>query len=325
MAVKSGHALMRADDESEAIIEMAVAGLNSPHSRRAYRRALRDFMAWYKDTGQTRLGKATVARYKKTLLDGGMGISSVNQRLCALRRMARESADNGLLTDLVASGIARVESVTQGGQRTGNWLSKRQAEALLRAPDANTLKGKRDRAMLAILLGCGLRRQEVASLKVRHIQQRDGRWAIVDLLGKRNKVRTAPMPSWAKTLLDRWLEAAGLAGQREARLFRPINKADRMHGSSISGQAIYNTVAKYVATLGLGDVAPHDLRRTFAKLSYGGGAGLDQVQLALGHASLLTTQRYLGLALDLSDAACDRLGLVVDLQSESGLRPEGTL
>lgn len=311
MAVKSGDALMRREDQNtSALIEMVVAGLNSPHSRRAYRRALRDFMAWYKETGQTRLGKGTLARYKKILLDGGMGISSVNQRLCALRRMAREAADNGLLSDQAASGIARVESVTQGGQRAGNWLTKRQAEALLKAPDANTLKGKRDRALLAVLLGCGLRREEVASLKIRHIQQRDGRWVIVDLLGKRNTVRTVPMPSWAKALLDRWLEAAGL---QEGRLFRPVNKGDRMRGSSISGQAIYNTVARYVATLGLGDVAPHDLRRTFAKLSYRGGADLDQVQLALGHASLLTTQRYLGLALDLSDAACDRLGFMVEV------------
>lgn len=311
MAVKSGDALMRTEDQNtSALIEMVVAGLNSPHSRRAYRRALRDFMAWYKETGQTRLGKGTLARYKKILLDGGMGISSVNQRLCALRRMAREAADNGLLSDQAASGIARVESVSHGGQRAGNWLTKRQAEALLKAPDANTLKGKRDRALLAVLLGCGLRREEVASLKIRHIQQRDGRWVIVDLLGKRNTVRTVPMPSWAKALLDRWLEAAGL---QEGRLFRPVNKGDRMRGSSISGQAIYNTVVRYVATLGLGDVAPHDLRRTFAKLSYRGGADLDQVQLALGHASLLTTQRYLGLALDLSDAACDRLGFMVEV------------
>lgn len=322
MAGKSGHALMRTDDKSQAIIEMVVNGLDSVHSRRIYRRALRDFMAWYRRTGQMRLGKATVTAYKKHMLDSGMGHSSINQRLVAIRRMARESADNGLLTDQAASGIARVASVRQTGQRTGNWLTKRQAEALLKAPDANTLKGKRDRAILAVLLGCGLRRQEVASLTFGHVQQRDARWVIVDLVGKRNKVRTVPMPSWAKALIDRWMQAAGI---HQGRLFRPVNKADKMRGDSLTGQALYNAVVRYVATLKLGDVAPHDLRRTFAKLAYKGGAGLDQIQLALGHASLKTTEMYLGVQLDLANAACDRLGLVVDLQSESGLRPEGTL
>lgn len=313
MAGKSGHALMRIDDRSQTIIEMVVNGLDSPHSARAYRRALTDFMAWYRGTGQTRLGKATVNAYKKHMLDSGMGHTSINQRLVAIRRMAREAADNGLLTAQVASGIARVASVRQTGQRTGNWLTKRQAEALLKAPDPSTLKGKRDRAILAVLLGCGLRRQEVAFLTVGQIQQRDARWVIVDLVGKRNKVRTVPMPSWAKALIDRWTQAAGLAGQDQGRLFRPVNKADKMRGESLTGQALYNAVARYVATLDLGDVAPHDLRRTFAKLAHKGGGALDQIQLALGHASLKTTEMYLGVQLDLANAACDRLGLSVDL------------
>ena len=65
------------------------------------------------------------------------------------------------------------------GIRTGNWLSLRQAQALLSAPDVATLKGLRDRAILAVLLGCGLRRSEVAALTFAHVQQRDGRWCIV--------------------------------------------------------------------------------------------------------------------------------------------------
>ena len=310
MAAKSGNALIRADDRSQAVIEMVLDGLDSPHSQRAYRRALADFMAWYRETGQARLGKATVNTYRKHLLDAGMGHSSVNQRLSAIRKLAQEAADNGLLADRTANGVARVKGVKQEGQRTGNWLDKTQAEALLDAPDTSTLKGKRDKAMLAVLIGCGLRRQEAADLTVEHVQQRDARWVIVDLLGKRGKVRTVPVPSWTKALIDKWTEAAGIGA---GRVFRPVNKGDKLAGESMSAQAVYNTVARYVDALGYGHVAPHDLRRTFAKLAHKGGAPVDQIQLTLGHTSLQTTERYLGVEQDLVNAPCDKLGLTVEL------------
>jgi len=300
----SGNALIRSDGKAQAIVEMVVNGLDSEHSKRAYRRALVDFMAWYKETGQTRLGKATVNAYRQHLLDTGMGHSSVNQRLSAIRRLAVEAADNGLVSDRVANGIARVKGVKQEGQRTGNWLAKAQAEALLHAPDVSTLKGLRDRAMLGVLIGCGLRRSEVADLTIEHLQQRDARWVILDLVGKRGRVRTAPMPSWTKALIDRWTRAAGIEA---GRVFRPVNKGGKLAGDSLTPQAVYNMIARYE------NVAPHDLRRTFAKLAYKGGGGIDQIQLALGHASLKTTERYLGVELDLADAPCDHLGLKVEL------------
>ena len=89
--------------------------------------------------------------------------------------MAAEAADNGLLAPEQAVGILRVKGVKSKGIRVGNWLSLPQAQALLGAPDVATVKGLRDRAMLAVLLGCGLRRSEVAALTFVHVQQRDGR------------------------------------------------------------------------------------------------------------------------------------------------------
>jgi integrase len=90
-----------------------------------------------------------------------------------------------LLAPELANGITRVKGVASKGVRLGNWLTARQAQALLNAPDTTTNKGLRDRAILAVLLGCGLRRSEVAALTFKHIQQWDGRWCIVDLVGKR--------------------------------------------------------------------------------------------------------------------------------------------
>ena len=91
--------------------------------------------------------------------------------------------------------------------RVGNWLTKEQAEQLLAAPDTSILKGKRDRALLSLLLGCGLRRNELAELHFSDIQQREGRWVIVDLKGKHGRIRTVPMPGWAKVAIDVWRRA----------------------------------------------------------------------------------------------------------------------
>src|ERR1700680_2602139 len=120
------------------------------------------------------------------------------RRYPAVRKLAVEAADNGLLAPELAAGITRIKGVTSKGIRLGNWLSIRQAQTLLNTPDVNTTKGLRDRAILAVLLGCGLRRSEVAALTFGHVQQRDGRWCIVDLVGKHGRVRTIPTPAWVK-------------------------------------------------------------------------------------------------------------------------------
>jgi integrase/recombinase XerD len=99
------------------------------------------------------------------------------------------------------------------------------------------------------------------------------------------------------------------SGLQRGRVFRPVNKGDNLVGDSMTAQSIFETVKKYAAEIGLKEIAPHDLRRTFAKLAHKGRAALEQIQLSLGHASIQTTERYLGVRQDLTDAPCDRLGL----------------
>jgi integrase len=175
-----------------------------------------------------------------------------------------------------------VKSAKTQGIRTGNWLSLRQAQALLSAPDTTTTKGLRDRAIIAVLLGCGLRRSEVAALTFAHVQQRDGRWCIVDLVGKHGRVRTAPMPNWVKMALDAWTSAGALS---EGRVFRPVNRADRATGEVLSEKVVWQLIKPYADVAGVPGIAPHDLRRTCAKLCRAGGGELEQIQLLLGHAS----------------------------------------
>ena len=125
-----------------------------------------------------------------------------------VRRLAYEAADAGLLSPELAAGIRRVKGVKKLGVRLGNWLSAKEARELWQSPDAETLKGKRDRAIIAVLLGCGLRRRELADLSFDHLQRREDRWAIVDLIGKGGHVRTVPVPDWVKQFLDEWFTAA---------------------------------------------------------------------------------------------------------------------
>ena len=194
------------------------------------------------------------------------------------------------------------------GVRTGNWLTLRQAQALLSAPDIETVKGLRDRAILAVLLGCGLRRSEVAALTFEHVQQRDGRWCIIDLVGKHHRVRTVPMPTWTKVAIDAWATKVGVT---ERHVFRPVNRGDRVVGDAISEKIIWQLLRPYAAAVGVAGIAPHDLRRTTAKLCRAAGGELEQIQLLLGHSSVQTTERYLGTKQDLVHAPNDGIKLKV--------------
>src|SRR5512140_695336 len=187
---------------------LVLDSVSSPITKRVYNMALDEFMGWFQQAPRPGFTKATVSAWRVSLEDRRLGSSSIIIRMSAIRKLAAEAADNGLLAPELAAGIARVKSAKTQGIRTGNWLSLRQAKALLSAPDVATLKGLRDRAILAVLLGCGLRRSEVAALTFTHVQQRDGRWCIVDLVGKHGRVRTAPMPNSVKLALDAWSGAA---------------------------------------------------------------------------------------------------------------------
>ena len=252
--------------------------------------------------------KATVCAWRASLEARKLGSSSIIIRMSAIRKLAAEAADNGLLAPELAAGISRVKSAKSVGIRVGNWLSARQAQELLNAPDVTTLKGVRDRAILAVLLGCGLRRFEVAALTFAHVQERDGRWCIVDLVGKHGRVRTTPIPAWVKVALDSWTSASGVT---DGYMFRPVNRADTVAGKCLGEKAVWQLLGHYATAAGVPGIAPHDLRRTCAKLCRAAGGELEQIQLLLGHASVQTTERYLGTKQDLVHAPNDAIKLRV--------------
>ena len=294
----------------ERIKALVLDGLGSPESRRAYSRALDDFLGWCGREAPGGFTKAAVNSYRSHLEARGLSASTINIRLSAVRKLALEAADNGLMHRELAAGIARVKGAKQQGTRTGKWLTLEQAERLISTPNPATAKGRRDRALLAALLGCGLRRKEAAALAVEHIQLREARWVIVDLVGKGGRVRSVPMPSWTKAAIDAWTSAAEITG---GLVFRATCKGGKVAGDSMTAQSIFEVVRLYGAKIGVPELAPHDLRRTFAKLAHKGRAALEQIQLSLGHASVVTTEKYLGVRQDLTDAPCDHLGLTVEV------------
>lgn len=286
----------------QALVMDSVA---SPHSKRAYAQSLAAFERWCAQTGAVGFTRATVQAYRASLEKSGLAAASINVALSAIRKLAAEAAEAGWLAPHAAASVARVKGAARRGVRAGNWLTLDESQRLLNLPDRGTNKGLRDRALLALLLGCGLRRQELARLTIEDIQRRDGRWCVVDLAGKGNRVRTVPMPAWAKAAVDAWLSVSGFAA---GPLLGAVDKSGRIARQGISPQSIYDAVEHYGRKLGA-PLAPHDVRRTFAKLAHKGRAPLEQIQISLGHSSIQTTERYLGVEQNLTDAPCDRLGL----------------
>ncbi len=198
-----------------------------------------------------------VLRYRLELESRKLSPSTINLRLAAVRRLAYEAADTGLLSPELAAGIRRVKGAKRVGVRLGNWLSAEQVRILLRLPNLGTMRGKRDRAIIAVLVGCGLRRSEVAQLKVEDVQMRDDRWVIADLYGKCGHIRTVPVPDWVKAAVDCWTAAPKVT---VGRIFRCVNKTGAVWGEGITEKVIWCVVKEFATKADIGNLAPHDLR-----------------------------------------------------------------
>jgi site-specific recombinase XerD len=297
--------LVPVPDRAELLKGALLAGVSNANTRRAYSRALEKFLGWYASAGRGELSRSVVREYRAWLEGRGSAASSVNQELSALRRMCRAAAVAGFVDRENAEDAARVENARALGVRAGNWLTPEQALALLRAPEEDTLKGKRDRALLAVLVGCGLRREELVLLDVKDVQLRDERWVIPHLVGKGKRVRLVPVPAWVKERLDEWTTRGEI---REKRIFRAVRKNGTVSRESLSTTAVWKIVLHYARhTAGIRDLTPHDLRRTCAKLCRQAGGDLEQIQFLLGHSSIQTTEKYLGGEQEIKRAVNDRL------------------
>jgi len=285
---------------------LTVAGLTSDKSKASYSTEIAQFIEWLDATG-AKLSPLAIQAYKDYLIDKGSSASKVNLALSALRRMAKQAQRNKLVSRATSDNLRDVENVKQEGVRTGNWLTLDEAQQLISSPNIKRIKGLRDRAILAVFIGAGLRRTELVNLQLDDIQQRDARWVIVDIIGKGGRVRSVPIAPWVKVAIDEWTSAAGITS---GYIFLRVKQGGIIVREPITPQAAFYVVKHYAGLCGF-DVAPHDLRRTFAKLAYrnGKGAPITQIQLVLGHSSSAITDRYLGTELDLTTSPSDEIDL----------------
>jgi integrase len=157
-----------------------------------------------------------------------------------------------------------------------------------------------------LLLACGLRRHQAVALTLEDLQQREEHWAIVDFVGKAGHVRTVPVPDWVKRELDEWLAAAAID---RGKLFRRVNKVGRTWGDGMTQKSVWHIVKESAHAIGLDKLAPHDLRRTWARLCHASGGELEQIQFLLGYVSVQTTERCLGCKQRIRSAVNDRIGI----------------
>jgi integrase len=173
--------------------QMVLDSVQSVHTKRNYAKALDDLFAF---CASQPLSRALLMEYR-TKMDH-LAPSTINVRMSAVRKLVGEARRNGMIGNEEAANLTDVPNVRQQGTRLGNWLTREQAKELLAIPDRSALKGKRDYVIIALLVGCALRRRELASLNIEDIQLREGRWVIIDLVGKGGRVRTVAVPIWVK-------------------------------------------------------------------------------------------------------------------------------
>jgi integrase len=290
--------------ELEQSKKAVLYSLVSEHSRRAYKHAIEALATWYCSEPRIGFNRLIVVRYRSFLESQSLSPATVNLHLSAVRRLADEAADGGWLSPELAIGIRRVKSVKRLGRRIGNWLNVDQAQNLLGAVPSNTLRGKRDAAIIGLLLGCGLRRSEVVALRFDQLQSRENHGVIVDLVGKGGRLRTVPIPTWCNKLIDLWLQSAHVT---QGKVFERASKDGTKQDNEITTSVVWSAVKRYAKQIGIAHLAPHDLRRTCARLCHDAGGELEQIQFLLGHASVQTTERYIGCRQNFREAVNDRL------------------
>jgi site-specific recombinase XerD len=281
---------------------LAKNGVGSAHSQRAYETAIEEFIAWSLHNGKIRINASQLRAYQTHLAartphhnkdkgnDTPLAPSTVNVKMAAVRSLVHSASAAGWITEADEEQILkRLHARAVTGRREGQRMPLADVQRCLRLPDRTTIQGKRDYAILGILFACGLRRAELCNLKVETIGPLNGGWALIDLVGKRQKVRSIPLELPIKQGIDEWLAAAKLKG---GVIFRAIRKNGKVWGSGLDESAIWEIVRHYAALVGHPNFAPHDARRTCARIYYDAKAPLKQIQFLLGHDKLDTTARY---------------------------------
>ncbi len=272
----------------------------SRHSMEAYARDLRDFQSWCRDRtlAPEQLDAAALTAYLEQLADRGLAVSSQRRHLATLRGLAREMVDE----EIIAHDPAPAIKLRPHPRKLPRTLSRLDVENLINAIDVSSARGLRDRAMLELAYGCGLRVTELVSLQLHQVNLGA---RVVVVLGKGGKERMVPLGGAAIRALKSYL-------QRRDEILNPIDDGKRAAnkvprrvaavfvtrlGRAMTRQGFFKGLKQWASTdPRLSWMSPHTLRHCFATHLLEGGADLRAVQEMLGHSDISTTQIYTHLS-----------------------------
>ncbi len=269
------------------------ANLSNPSTRRAYENAVRDFTRF---TGIARpeefrsVTRAHIIAWRDELRQRGLGGPTIRHRLASLASLFEHLCERNAVTHNPVKGVERPK--TESGEGKTPALGDHQARKLLAAPEANTIKSRRDRAILSTLLFHALRREELCKLRVRDARHARKGVPHLKVSGKGGKTRYLPLHPGTQALIHDYLEAAGHGADEAGALFRPVrnNRTGRLE-RAITADGVYKLVRGYSAQLGF-EIGAHALRATAATNALDHQADIAKVQEWLGHANIATTRIY---------------------------------
>jgi site-specific recombinase XerD len=269
------------------------ANLSNASTRRAYENAVRDFMRF---TGIEQpkefrtVTRAHIIAWRDDLAGRTLGGSTIRHRLASLASLFEYLCEKNAVTHNPVKGVERPR--TESGEGKTPALGAYQARKLLDAPDKDTIKSKRDRAILSTLLFHALRREELCNLKVRDFRRARKGVPHLKVSGKGGKTRYLPLHPGTNGLINDYLDAAGHGTDENGALFRPIrnNRTGRLE-RAITADGVYKLVRAYSAQLGF-EIGAHALRATAATNALDHEADIAKVQEWLGHANIATTRIY---------------------------------
>lgn len=249
-------------DDLEAIdraIDRVVNGLPNRHTQKAYSAALRMFRQWLALSGRHSLDVATVRSHILHLREAGSGASVINTRLAALGKVASCMVAHGDMHGAIAQGILALPREERSLKHPTRCLARDEIKALLDLPNEASIKGARDRAILAAMLGCGLSMYEIINLKVEHLGQN----GIVCIRGAGERARSVVMPEWVRRSVGAYLFASKIDS---GILFRSLRRGNRLQNKCLDTTSISQMISHYASQLNL-NIGPLDLRKSAIALT----------------------------------------------------------
>ena len=267
---------------SPDLLKMVMSVVNqrqNQNSRQTYYTALTKFFDWYVSGDNEGINADVIREYLLYLENRGKSRATISTSLSVLRQLFKDLRRLRVIDEKIYNDLLEIKFKRPLGQRHKTWLEQEEVQKLLTNLNSEKMSILRDRALIAVMTGCGLRRFEVSDLKITQMKQLQKRWVFADIKGKGDRYRTVAIPEYAMKCLEEWLDISKTAVKTD-RIFFSIRKNGEIGNTMITPQGIRDIVAKHSKNILDKQILPHDLRRTYAQLSYKAGAPQRQVQLS---------------------------------------------